>query len=220
MTNQLKFYSVVLTYWNNNHSSHSSYCFTNKAEAEAFALSKDTHTCVESPEGSNTWYNDGCEPSQVSEIFGTPELSQEGDLYVNGHYLMGYGAKFVQISRTGLTSSSRWANKPDNHYIKLSEESADLNNPNYVPVYLGTLNGLFSVETSTNDTGKDSCYLLVPRTDDAFAEWGVYFIKDGLEITANLLNLPSMVDYVKWLLEAKGYTPAEVPLGGCKIVYL
>ena len=88
MTNSnSKFYAVVLTNWNNNWSETSKYCFLTRAEAQAFADSRDTYEVEESPEGSNTYYHDGCEPSQVTVIHG--EITEWDGIYsVDGHELV------------------------------------------------------------------------------------------------------------------------------------
>ena len=82
-----KFYAVVLTYWNNNWSEVSKYCFLTRAEAQSFADSRDTYTCEEVPQGSNTYYHNGCEPSGVAVIEG--DITEwDGVYYVEGHELV------------------------------------------------------------------------------------------------------------------------------------
>lgn len=128
--------------------------------------------------------------------------------------------KFIQISRTGLTSASHYQNKSDDYYTNQSEKKAGLNNPDCVNVYLGTLDSFFGVRSSPNDNGKDFCYLQVPRTDDEFAQWGVYFTKGISKPTIHMLEWDSKVQFIKWLLNNRDYVPTEVALGECLVIEL
>lgn len=86
-SNSKKFYSVVLTNWNNNWSETSKYCFLTRAEAQAFADSRDTYEVEEVPQGSNTYYHNGCEPSGVDVIEGSI-TEWDGTFYVEGYELL------------------------------------------------------------------------------------------------------------------------------------
>lgn len=81
------YHTVVLTHWNNNWSDDSRYCFPTLEEAQAFADSRDDFSREEHPEGSNTWYNNGCEASRVGVIEGIPS-EWEGVTYVEGYQLI------------------------------------------------------------------------------------------------------------------------------------